>query len=132
MVTTELRNLKYQGDEIGLDIFIIDFLGSNQQVSMKELGKYLEVIPSTTTKRADRLVRLGYIERTISNKDRRIVELHLTNKGRLLYDHFRQKRLIALKEIKRHFTEEELNSYINIIERRINLTKQFSFSDIQP
>lgn len=128
-ITTELRKFTFQGKEIGLDIFIIDFLGKNPKSSMKNLSVFLDVIPSTATKRIDRLVDFGFVERKNSDEDRRIVELYLSPDGNELYKYFLQKRLAVMGEIKKHFKEEELNSYIIIIERLINLGVKFSFSD---
>ncbi|MFW9904813.1 MAG: MarR family winged helix-turn-helix transcriptional regulator [Candidatus Thorarchaeota archaeon] len=124
LITTNLRNYSFEGKEIGIDIFIIDFLGKNPGASMTKLASFLDIIPSTATKRIDHLVDFGFVIRSSSKKDRRVVKIKLTKSGERLYENFLQNCLFTLDKIMEHFKEEELTSFLSIIERLMKLREE--------
>ena len=122
-----LRNYSYDDKEIGLDIFIIDYLGEIKSCTMKEITTFLKVkFPSTATKRIDRLVDFGFVDRTNSDKDRRKVEIRLTENGKQLYDDFLRARLKAMSIIMENFEKDKLHTYLSIIERLVELDKEIN------
>jgi DNA-binding MarR family transcriptional regulator len=50
---------------------------------------------AAVTKRTDRLVRLGLVSRTASERDRRVVQLRLTDKGAALIDELLPRQMAA-------------------------------------
>ncbi|MFX1507840.1 MAG: MarR family transcriptional regulator [Promethearchaeota archaeon] len=124
-ITTYLRNYRYDDIDIGFDVFIIDFLGNNPSSTMTEIANFLKVKSlGTATKRIDRLVDFGYVSRTNPEKDRRQVQINLTESGKGLYQYFLQNRLSTMKIIMKNFKEEELNTFLSIIERLLKLYKE--------
>lgn len=55
-------------------------------LAMRELARSMHVGESTATSAADRLVRMGLVEREADPTDRRVVLLHLTAEGSRLVD----------------------------------------------
>lgn len=53
----------------------------HSNITMQTLSVHMNLDTSTMTRVVDKLVRDGYIERTRSDKDRRIVLVNLTSKG---------------------------------------------------
>lgn len=51
-----------------------------------DIAAELTVTPSTATRMCERLVRKGFVRRSRTNSDRRVVRLHLTAAGRALVD----------------------------------------------
>jgi MarR family transcriptional regulator, organic hydroperoxide resistance regulator len=70
-------DLKFSKSEI-FALFIID---KRKEITMTELAEYIHSPMSTATGIIDRLVKNGYIKRERSEADRRIVVLHLGDKG---------------------------------------------------
>ena len=63
----------------------IDAISMYSEKSASQVAKMIHLTPSAMTTAIDRLVDKGYIERRRSDKDRRVVRLGLTHKGRVVY-----------------------------------------------
>ena len=67
------------------EMHTIDEIGDNKGATPSEIARSLMVTLGTVTTSLNNLERKGYIERVRSTKDRRVVHLYLTKKGRLVY-----------------------------------------------
>ena len=52
-ITPGVENFTYDGKEIGTGIFLINFIGKKEECYMKDIVSFLNVIPSTATRRID-------------------------------------------------------------------------------
>jgi DNA-binding MarR family transcriptional regulator len=68
--------------EFGLVVFV----GKMQRVIMRDIADFLNVPVSTTTGIVDKLVDNGYLKRSHSLTDRRIIEVELSKSGCKTYD----------------------------------------------
>lgn len=89
------------------EMHTIDAIGSIRDCKPTDVAKTLMVTLGTVTASLNRLEEKGYIERQRSNKDRRVVHLHLTSKGRLIYRLHRKFHQRMVAEIADGFTPEE-------------------------
>ncbi|WP_414840348.1 MarR family winged helix-turn-helix transcriptional regulator [Carnobacterium sp. TMP28] len=67
------------------EMHTIEAIGMDHINTTSEVAKKLAITAGTLTVSVNNLVKKGYAERIRSEKDRRVVRLGLTNKGRLLY-----------------------------------------------
>ena len=67
------------------EIHTIEKIGMYEPKSMGEVAKALGVTVGTLTVAVNNLVKKGYVERFRIPTDRRIVQIGLTKKGRLIY-----------------------------------------------
>lgn len=67
------------------EMHTIDVIGTVPDATPSDVSRALMVTLGTVTTSLNNLERKGYIERIRSTKDRRVVHLHLTKKGRLIY-----------------------------------------------
>lgn len=67
------------------EMHTLDAIGSIKDCKPTDVAKMLMVTLGTVTASLNRLESKGYIERQRSTKDRRVVHLYLTKKGRLVY-----------------------------------------------
>ncbi|WP_424310730.1 MarR family winged helix-turn-helix transcriptional regulator [Carnobacterium sp.] len=67
------------------EMHTIEAIGMDQVNTTSEVAKKLTITAGTLTVSVNNLVKKGYVERIRSEKDRRVVRLGLTKKGRLLY-----------------------------------------------
>lgn len=67
------------------EMHTLDAIGSIKDCKPTDVAKILMVTLGTVTASLNRLESKGYIERQRSTKDRRVVHLYLTKKGRLVY-----------------------------------------------
>ena len=67
------------------EMHTIDVIGEKKDATPTDIARALMVTLGTVTTSLNNLERKGYIERVRSTKDRRVVHLYLTKKGRLVY-----------------------------------------------
>ncbi len=67
------------------EVHTIDVIGDKKDATPSDVSRALMVTLGTVTISLNNLERKGYIERVRSTKDRRVVHLYLTKKGRLVY-----------------------------------------------
>lgn len=72
------------------DMHIIEAIGISEPRNMSAIAKTLLVTVGTLTIAVNNLVKKGYVNRTRSEKDRRVVLISLTEKGKRAYEHHRQ------------------------------------------
>ena len=87
------------------DMHIIEAVGIEEPRNMSTVAAKLMVTVGTLTTAVNSLVKKSYINRVRSEKDRRIVLLSLTEKGRRAYDHHRR------------FHEEMIRAVMNLSKR---------------
>lgn len=63
-------------------IQILLLLSKNKQLTMSEISREIHVINSNLTPLVDKLIKLGYLKRQPSKKDRRVVHISLTASGK--------------------------------------------------
>lgn len=63
-------------------LVVLEYIMAHDQVKPSDLIEYLATTPAAITTLVDRMEKNGLIERIRDEKDRRIVWLHLTSKGK--------------------------------------------------
>jgi len=74
---------------------------------MSEIASALDITMGTLTIAVDKLIRKGYMERSRSASDRRIVNVSLTRRGKLAYRIHEKFHMDMVKAIMTDFTPEE-------------------------
>ena len=72
------------------DMHIIEAIGKSGAKSMSTVAKSLSVTVGTLTIAINSLVKKGYVNRVRSEKDRRVVLISLSRKGKKAYSHHEQ------------------------------------------
>lgn len=122
-----VENLTLKGHKIGTNIFLLHFINSNENCNMKSIVELLNVIPSTATKKIDKLVRLGLVKRELREENRRNVFLVLTDEGEEVLNEFFNIRSINMQKILENLSEEEKISFLNVIEKIVSIKGEFTF-----
>ena len=71
-------------------------LRQQHSLTMGELSKNLEIELSNATQMVERLHKMEYIKRSPDTRDRRVVRISLTNKGKEITGHYYNIHLAAL------------------------------------
>ena len=74
---------------------------------MSEIASKLDITMGTLTTAIDKLIKKTYVERSRSLVDRRIVNVSLTNRGKLAYRIHEKFHMDMVKEIMNDFSIEE-------------------------
>lgn len=82
-----------------------------------DVAEFLGVTNAAASRSIDRLVQRGLVARTVSESDRRAVELSLTREGAALLDRFEEARYQELWRALGEFPEEELLTAVSLLDR---------------
>ena len=106
-----------QGNITLPQILILDILKDRISMRMGELAEYLAVSMAATTGIVDKLVRNGFVIRTGSPRDRRIVNINITPKGKRVVGKYNQARQKAIIEMFGGLTALERSQYLEILSK---------------
>lgn len=87
---------------------VLFYLIRNENCSVSEVARYLRISKPNMTPLLDRLIDLGYIQRTRDMKDRRVIRLRLTERGKSFYDSMKEANLKIVRDIFQNYDNQEL------------------------
>ena len=90
------------------DMHIVEAIGLGEAKRSSEVAKLMSVTTGTLTRAVDGLVEHGYVTRTRSEKDKRVVYLTLTERGKAAYARHKQFHEEMIANAKANLSEEEL------------------------
>lgn len=99
------------------EIHTIEAVGLYGSRTMSEIASRLEITMGTLTTAIDKLIKKAYVERSRSQIDRRIVNVSLTNKGKLAYRIHEKFHMDMVKEIMNDFTDEEEEALLTALHK---------------
>lgn len=106
------------GSEVSSNEFIVlKILLLSGPHKATDLAKELHVSASHITTVTDSLVKKGYVMRKRSERDRRVVELLLSEAGRNLVQSLEEKKSAYLQSKFDKFSEDELKVFISFFEK---------------
>ncbi len=89
------------------DMHVMEAIGADGAKNMTRVARELEVTTGTLTISVNRLVKKGYVDRTRSEEDRRVVLISLSGKGKKAYSHHRRFHEEMISAILAELSEEE-------------------------
>ena len=89
------------------DFHIIEAVGTGEPKSMSNVAKLMKVTTGTLTKAMDGLTEKGYVIRERSTRDKRVVWVYLTEKGKAANTHHEAFHRKMIASIKGQLTEQE-------------------------
>jgi len=84
-----IRTEEYQ-DVTANDMHVMEAIGPEDAKNMTSVARELEVTTGTLTISVNSLVKKGYVDRSRSEEDRRVVLVSLSDKGKKAYLHHRR------------------------------------------
>ena len=102
------------------DMHIIEAVGVDEPRNMKTVAKLMSVTTGTLTKAMDALCDKGYVVRERSTKDKRVIKLRLTDKGKSAYYHHEQFHRQMIKNIASEMTEQETEILIYALAKLVD------------
>lgn len=102
VITEEFRDITNN------DMHIIEAIGVEEPRNMSEIAGRLSVTTGTLTTNMNGLERKDYIRRERSQKDKRVVHVTLTEKGKKAFYHHRDFHKKMIRAIVKDLNEEEM------------------------
>jgi len=90
------------------EMHTIEAIGLSGELSSNQVAKKLQVTAGTLSVSIQNLVKKDYVERIRLEKDRRVVRLKLTKRGKLLYRLHRKFHMNMVKSTIEDFDPEEV------------------------
>lgn len=90
------------------DIHIIEAIGVEEPRNMSEIARRLSITVSTLTTNMNGLEKKGYIVRTRSVEDKRVVYVTLTEKGKKAFYHHRDFHRKMIRALVKDLNEEDM------------------------
>jgi DNA-binding MarR family transcriptional regulator len=98
----------HEGSLSVVHLNVLMALRSGEAVTMSHLAEMLDVSVASTTGIVDRMEKKGVVERRHSEADRRVVEVHLTERGRAVFLAMRAERQVRLTTLLAAISDEDL------------------------
>lgn len=89
------------------DMHVIEAIGISTMKNMSTIARALSVTVGTLTISMNSLVKKGYVVRNRSEKDRRVVYISLTEKGRKAYRHHEEFHKEMIDAMTKDLSQEE-------------------------
>jgi DNA-binding MarR family transcriptional regulator len=89
------------------EVGALHYISKKGQITMKELSKFLEITPPSTTTLIDKMIKLNILKRSFNEEDRRNVILSFTNKGEEMFEKARIEKIKIAKNILSCLSEKE-------------------------
>lgn len=94
----------------------LQWLLEEGDLTIGELSNKISLAFSTTTDLVDRMEKNELVERIRDEKDRRVVRIHLLEKGKVIIHEVIEKRQDYLADVLTGFSEEEAESLNDLLE----------------
>ena len=105
-------------------VWVLRYLSRQRECPMRELADFMQMGLSSVTGMVDRLVRQGLANRRRTDKDRRLVFVDITAKGRKILKEILEERRETTMNLFESLTAEERSTYLCILEKLVRrLTK---------
>ncbi len=115
-----LRSLNSFGLNSYSEYAILETLQQEGSQPVNTIGRKVMLTSGSITAALDRLEKRGWLERKPSPEDRRVVEVHLTAKGRNVAVKAVKRHEEALAELMREITPTELNRYSDLLAQLVS------------
>ncbi|MDV2581153.1 MarR family winged helix-turn-helix transcriptional regulator [Alkalibacillus haloalkaliphilus] len=102
----------------------LQWLLDSGDLTIGELSKKMYLAFSTTTDLVDRMEKNVLIERVRDPKDRRVVRIHLLDKGKEIIDEVIEKRQEYLQEVLKTYSPEEVEKLRSSMTQLYNEMKE--------
>jgi DNA-binding MarR family transcriptional regulator len=99
------------------EVHVIEFLGDSGGCMMREVAEFLIVAVNTMTAIVDKLEEKKLVRRERDDDDRRIVRVHLTDKGKEAYKAILDMRLQACRTLLTPLNEDEQDIYMVLMRK---------------
>ncbi|WP_163537941.1 MarR family transcriptional regulator [Gracilibacillus sp. YIM 98692] len=114
--------IKQQGREIlhhypitAPQFIALQYLLEYGDLTLGELSNKIHMAFSTTTDLVDRMEKNGIVERVKDTKDRRVVRIHLLDKGKQIIREVIEKRQEYLGEVLQNVSEEDITTLSHLL-----------------
>lgn len=112
-----LKTLAARASLTGPQLTVVKMLEQMGDLSLTELSDAIRAQNSTVTGIVDRMEREGIVERVRSTEDRRVVRIHLTEKGHKLAEEIPVEPIAIFRSALEGLTRDEVRDTLKIVHK---------------
>lgn len=94
-----------------------------EKPTMKRIAEYLHIKAPSATSLVNGLVKAGYIKRMTDGKDRRMIQMTITDKGKVFLKDGLKQMTEKLKEVLLKLEQKQIDNFIKMMEEINNVYK---------
>ena len=102
----------------------LEYLSARRESPMNELARHLGVTRPAVTGLVDRLIAQGLVNRQGDPRDRRVVRVHLTPKGRRVLDNIWSQKRRMLQQVFGRISPADRSQYLGTLERVVEILSE--------
>ncbi|MBU5459975.1 MarR family winged helix-turn-helix transcriptional regulator [Anaerostipes sp. MSJ-23] len=110
VITEEFKDISNK------DLHIIDTIGMKEPRNMSSIAKDLNITVGTLTIAINNLLKKGYVKRKRGERDRRVVYISLSEKGKKAYEHHRAFHHKMIEGLLLPLNDEEEKMLIRVMQ----------------
>jgi len=114
IIKTRALRLDHQNHITHSQWFVLTMIGHFKTRSIKDIAEAMEMSSSAATQLVDGPVKSGYVTRREDPKDRRLVQLELSPKGKHHISNTKKKRINEMIDIFDALTNKELEEFARL------------------
>lgn len=99
------------------DMHVIEAIGIDKPKNMTAIARELSVTVGTLTIAMNSLVKKGYVERARGKKDRRVVYISLSERGRRAYEHHARFHRAMIEGVTGELSQGELKTLFKALSK---------------
>jgi DNA-binding MarR family transcriptional regulator len=100
-------------------VWVLRYLSRQRECPMRELADFMKMGLSSVTGMVDRLVKQGLVNRRRTDRDRRLVFVDITGRGRKILKEILEQRRETTLNLFESLTAEERSTYLCILEKLV-------------
>jgi len=116
-LTRDLMRPKEDSEFNPAHMYLLFLISMKNEIKTTEIAKQFGVTPGAATGIADKLEKMGLIERQRKEEDRRVVVLTLTEKGKEFVEERKREHVLLYEEILKDFSKDELSEVIYLLNK---------------
>jgi len=116
-LTSEVTRPKDKDDIPDSYVFLLFMIFRKGKIKTTELSDYFSITPGAATAIADKLENMEFITRNRDARDRRIVQIELTDKGKGYVEQRKSEHIALFQTILHDYSEKDLEAAIQILSK---------------
>ncbi|AQW21648.1 MarR family transcriptional regulator [Lentilactobacillus curieae] len=122
---SEIRKSRFK-DVTAKELHLIHAIGLHAHKTTSEVANYLKLSKGTLTANINTLERKGYVKRVPNQVDRRIINLELTDKGRILFRAHSAFHSALVKSVLDGFSDDNVEIIEQVLKRLLGFIDEVS------
>lgn len=94
---------------------VLEFLSRHSMSKMTDIARHMNITTAAITGQVDRLQKNGYVERVNDQKDRRIINIRLLQKGSRLVSRIQGQRRDIIVSLFEKISDRDREEYLRIL-----------------